>query len=216
MSISAAQPDRIVFSGNDNKQIRKGQAVTTSEKQSAAKVLSRKQFSLSRALLTSQEIVVPASIEVRIDWQDIDNHKKDTRKFSRDVPTSLEIICWAIGRAMNEFDKFRCQMSRSGEFLQHEAAFLGIARRGEGDELDISVISLKQEDTFPDMARALKAGGNAPPPEFTPYHSLVISDMSSLGVFSGQPVVVHPAIATLFIGAPCWALTKPGKYTRLP
>ena len=35
--------------------------------------------------------------------------------------------------------------------------------------------------------------------------------MSSLGITSAQPVVVYPAIATLFIGAPCPALNKNGQ-----
>lgn len=214
LTLSSAQPTSIVRSGNDNVQIRKGERISQAPLAKIPAVLSTKQTSLIRALEVSRDIVIPASIEVRVAWAAIDNSKQGARQAGHRVPSGIEIICWAVAQAMLEFEKFRCQINRAGDVIRHENSIVGIARRAGVDDLDVNVVEIDRQDNF--LSSSIKVRAACKLPDYaTGYHSLAISDMSCLGVISGQPLVVYPSIATLFIGAPHWCMTGPERAERV-
>lgn len=214
LKISTAPPEQIVFSGNDNLQVRKGDRSKNVKPQARVDQLPAHQLQLVQAMRVSRDIVIPASVERRVEWRPIDAAKQQARQLGTRVPTSIELICWAVSQAMLKFDKFRSQINSSGEIVRHTNSILGIARRAGGDGLDVNVVEIDQQDDF--LSSAIKVRSVCRlPSSGASYHSLAVSDMSSLGITSGQPIVVYPSIATLFIGAPYWGLTGPQQPEKL-
>lgn len=178
--------------------------------------LPEKQISLIHYMRASQELVIPASLERRIIWNDIDNIKKACR--SRDlgterVPSGLEIVCWAVAHAMQRFHKFRWKVAHDNRVEAFEDSILSIAVAGEDDTLENHAVSVTRSDTFWTVHKKVRnslsqALGKAE------YHSVAISDMSAFQATRAQPVVVYPAIATLFIGTPYYGILAPAKYAR--
>lgn len=192
-------------------------APARSTKPSTAQTLHPKQLVLVKHLRTSGDIVIPASLESRINWGRIDAIKKMMRSQEQSgVPSSLEVICWATAQAMLAFEKFRWQVNRDNEVMSHDNSLIGIAVSADNDTLDTPVIVVKGGDGLSDIQNKMQValeGVSSEP--VIPYHSLVISDMSSYQAFHAQPVVVYPAVATLFIGAPYWTMTSATKMARV-
>jgi hypothetical protein len=102
---------------------------------------------------------------------------------------------------MQRHEKFRARLTPGNDLHISAESRIGIAVSGDDDVLDMRVAAIGPHDGWPvacdRIRRALKgdaaAGG---------YHSLAISDMSSLQIPRALPVVVYPAAATLFVGAP--------------
>lgn len=184
----------------------------------AEHMLPKKQRELIRHMHISSDIVVQASLEAQIDWGHIDSIKKTARNLNpKNVPSVLEIICWAVSQSMQSFPKFRWRMTAENAVVQSEDCRIGVAVSGDEDTLDTPVMIIEGSQsltavrsTFSSMMDKFHAGI-----ETTGYHSVVISDMSSLQVFRAQPIVVYPAVATLFIGAPYLAPTLASNERRV-
>jgi pyruvate/2-oxoglutarate dehydrogenase complex dihydrolipoamide acyltransferase (E2) component len=179
------------------RQERKGQRPAPG---AAQRQLPAEQLALIDYMRQSRDIVIPASLDMQIGWDAIDRIKHACRAESpARVPSSTEIICWAAARAMHKFDKLKSRLSPDNQLQLSADSLIGIAVAGDDDRLETRVAAVGPHDSF-DAARekivaALQNGAGG-------YHSLSVSDMSAFQVLRAQPVVVYPAVATLFIGAP--------------
>ena len=170
--------------------------------------LSACQQALVGSMKKSSAIVVPATVERDISWDFIDLIKKHFRKNEKNVvPRSMEIICWAISKSIERFDKFKIKIDFDDTIIFSEKTILGIAVADNNDDLLNHVVSVYQcsdvisfVNTFRSSLVRREKG----------YHSVSISDMSSLGAHRATPVVVHPSVATIFIGSPFDIFTKNG------
>lgn len=195
-----AQPTKaapLIFPEQQRKGARKGVGLP----RPAAKTLPARQLDLIRHMKASQEIIVPASIEMRLDWEAVDAIKRGARANGGLVPSGTAILCWAAAQAMQKFDKFRARLSRENELEISLPSLIGIAVAAEEDALETRVVSFDPADDLR-TAQEKVACAIEKTAEGTPYHSLAVSDMSSFHVLRAQPVVVYPAVATLFIGSP--------------
>lgn len=213
LTLTQEQVVRPVISGNDNGQIRKGDRLKTLVKESAQYQIPLRQKILAQNLLQSQQVVIPASLEVRIDWDAIESARRTIRITGQPVPASRDIICWAIAQAMEKFEKFRCRMSPEGQVTLHGKSAIGIACKLEEDIIGMKVISTQADDKVDIVSGKLR--GAVINPGEVEYHSVAISDMSALGVINGQPVVVFPSVATIFIGTPYFGMTAPDQCSRI-
>ncbi len=179
-------------------QVRKGDAAAIG---APRRTLPEKQLTLIRHMNESRDIVIPASMEFAVDWTPIDTIKRTGRAMGDGVPSATEIIGWAAARAMQRHEKFRARLSPANELHISAESHIGIAVAADDDVIDMRVAAIGAHDGWPvacdRIRRALSGDSTA-----GTYHSLAISDMSSLQITRALPVVVYPAVATLFVGAP--------------
>ncbi len=168
--------------------------------------LPQRQLNLIQRMQESQNIVIPASIEKSLNWEKIENIRKACRRDSSAiVPSALELIAYAVSQSMFKYEKFRAKLSPSNYFEINDDCHIGLAVSVDEDELITPAIHVRSTHNLQDVSalsrqtvNKAKTGENAS----SEYHSLTISSMSALGVVSARPIVVYPAVATLFIGAP--------------
>ncbi|NCC21909.1 MAG: hypothetical protein EOM26_05525 [Alphaproteobacteria bacterium] len=191
-----------------NQTRRRDRPATAEEKaDEQAGSLPAEQRALIAHLQDSAEIVIPATLERAVDWEPISKARVAWRRSGEcsAVPSSLEIVTCAVSQAMFTFEKFRARLSDLNEFSVSPQALIGIAKAEKGDVLVTPAVSINEgadlesvRDRVRPVIRKIRPQGG--------YHSLAISDMSAFEVVRAAPVVVYPAVATLFIGTPHWAL----------
>lgn len=163
---------------------------------------SAKQLLIARGLRESQSISV-ATIEMELDWGRVEALRRQVDRQIR--PSGLELVAWAVVRAMRDHRRFRAVRSPNGEYRIPDSPGIGIAVALPDDELAIAPVADTGGPEFPAfVARTRIAVHSAADWGSVSGVAVVISDMSSFGVTAATPVVVAPSIATLFIGAPEW------------
>lgn len=189
-------------------QKRKGEQLQPTNREIASYTLPPQQIELISRLHSSKDIVIPATIEKQISWDKIEEIRRNHRAKSEvsDTPSSLAIISYAVAQSMHKFEKFRAKIDDRNQVTINQESIVGIALSLANDILvtpAISVSKLDQEQrVFDEISKQIKAFQNNPDIAQSQYHSVSISSMSALGITRATPVVVHPAVATLFIGAP--------------
>jgi pyruvate/2-oxoglutarate dehydrogenase complex dihydrolipoamide acyltransferase (E2) component len=164
---------------------------------------SARQRLLSRRLRDSHLSMVAASIEMELDWTAVERMRRHFDGALR--PTGLELVAWATATAMATHSRFRIQRRTGGAASVSPHVDLGIAVALPDDGLATARIGRADALDFPDFVAKMRASVEAvSSAALSEDVSLVITDMSTLGVISAVPAVVAPAIATLFIGYPDW------------
>lgn len=171
------------------------------------------QIELIHQMRRSESLVIPAAIEMAINWEIIDSLKSAFRmKVGSFVPSSHELILWGVSQAMFSFPKFRSRLADDLKLEVSEEARIGTAIAANEDQILTPVILVRPEHQLENVVRESRHAVRQDVQKTrTPYHSLVISDMSSMGVIRANPVVIYPAMATLFVGAPYYVMTEKGK-----
>ncbi len=174
--------------------------------------LPESQIELIHQMHRSESLVIQATIEMPIDWGVIDSLKRTFRMNGAFVPSSYELLLWGVSQAMFSFPKFRSRLTDDLKLEVAEEARIGTAIAANEDQIRTHVVSIRQDHRLENVASQLRCAIRDDVPKTrTPYHSLVISDMSSMGVIRANPVVIYPAMATLFVGAPYYVMTDKGK-----
>jgi pyruvate dehydrogenase E2 component (dihydrolipoamide acetyltransferase) len=170
----------------------------------AEQKLSQKQRLLASRLVRGSQLVVPGTMTVVAFWEGIEQAR--TRiKASGDAfqPSAFTIFAYAVALTLKDFPIFRSTLVGEDTLRTYDHANLGIAVSLPGDELVIAVV--EKADTLGwrefattareriDLARTGKDQAN---------ESVTISltNMQAAGLRQAVPVVVPPAVATLFLG----------------
>lgn len=165
--------------------------------------LPDEQIALCNQMKLSQSRIVTANIESQIPWDSIDKIKKfHGLSDARPRPSSLEIIIWAVSQCMFEYEKFRGRFLDDTSLEISPDSLIGIAFTNDNDTLKTPVLKVERSNSFFDIQSSIRGLSKPLSAVETLYHSLTISDMSSLNVRRAHPIVIYPAIATLFIGTP--------------
>lgn len=172
--------------------------------------LPLKQLQLIERLRESSEIVIPATVETQVNWEHIEHVRRSIRSSQlNDVtPSALEMLTHATSMAMFEFEKFRAKLNHNLELEIKENNHIAIAVSLPNDILVTPAIAIDKTDTHINIVRKLRESVSniqASEHQKSQYHSLTISSMSAQGITAAKPVVVYPAVATLFIGKPYFA-----------
>lgn len=212
-------PGKKLETANDTfGQKRRGQDIVTKPNEGNSRVINLplSQRVLAKQMRLSQEKMILAQIETQIEWHDIDEIKKHYSVLGLvKRPSSTEIILWALSKSMFEFAKFRGRLLDDCSTVEiSEICEIGIANSAGEDQILTSVVSLENDSSLSDIQSKIKENANSHAQSITRYHSISVSNMSALGVLSGTPVVVYPALATLFIGAPYVGISRQGSPLR--
>jgi pyruvate dehydrogenase E2 component (dihydrolipoamide acetyltransferase) len=166
-------------------------------------ILSPRQRLLAQHLREAHLSVVPASIEMELDWSAIEDIRR--RISMAPPPTALELLGWAVTRAVGDHPRFRIQHQRGGPAVMSPHLDLGFAVALPDDELTTARVANADQGDFAAFVGKLRAAmRSAGAPNQSQAAAIRITDMSVFGVVRALPVIVAPAIATLFVGYPDW------------
>ena len=147
--------------------------------------------------------VVPASMLMDVRWDALRRAREVAKaKHGKAAPSPSAMMSWCVTRAQEKHVGFRCLVNKDGVITEQPDFDQGVAVALEGDRLATAAIPAANRLDWAGFnaayARALEAtrGG-----QVTEVQAPI--NITSLGVFgveSATPIVVPPAVATLFIG----------------
>jgi len=166
--------------------------------------LSAKQRLLSSRLVRGSQLVVPGTITVAANWGPIDNLRARIKASGDEFqPSAFTAFAFAATQALKEHPLFRSTLIGDGVLRTFHHVHLGIAVSLPSDELVIAVVDDADTldwRTFAERSRAqieLARGGQDQAPEAV---TVSLTNMQSFGLRQAVPVVVPPAVGTLFLG----------------
>lgn len=148
--------------------------------------------------------VVPANMLMDVRWEPLKKAREAAKaKLGKGAPSPSAMMAWCVTRAQEKHAAFRCIVGKDGTILEQPVFDQGVAVALEGDRLATAAIGGANKLSFADFCAAYnravdetRAGKvidvQAP---------LNITSLGAFGVESATPIVVPPAVGTLFIGS---------------
>ena len=147
--------------------------------------------------------VVPAHMTVKAGFETIRKTRERAKAQGFKGPSPSVMIAWSLVQAMKKHPVFSCTVNKQDTLVQHQSFDFGVAVSLTDDALgtavieDASVLEWPAFTTAYDEAVAEVRAGRGRSKSGTP---LILTSMGGFKVRDALPVVVPPAIATLFVG----------------
>jgi len=167
--------------------------------------VASKQRLLASRLVRGSQLVVPGTMSVPVGWSGIE-HLRARYKANADSfqPSSFTMFAYAVAHTLKDFPIFRSTLIGEDTLRTFRHVQLGIAVSLPGDELVLAVVpdadalgwrefAAKARERI-ELARTGKDQANEAV-------TISLTNMQSFGLRDAIPVVVPPAVATLFLGA---------------
>jgi 2-oxoisovalerate dehydrogenase E1 component len=156
---------------------------------------------LPAAITRRLSTVVPANMQLDAAWRGLRAARAAAKQAGCDYSPSL-MLAWSVCRAMEAHPAFRCIISKEGQILEQEVFDLGIAVALEGDRLATAVITGANRRDFADFAAAYaQALADTRAGKMTDVQApLNLTSLGAFGIEAAIPIVVPPAMGTLFFG----------------
>jgi 3-oxoacyl-(acyl-carrier-protein) synthase/pyruvate/2-oxoglutarate dehydrogenase complex dihydrolipoamide acyltransferase (E2) component/acyl carrier protein len=174
--------------------------------QSVVRPLSTQQRALNHRFKRSAEQVVAATLRRTLPWLLIETRLGQLRAHSPETALSpLVVLAHAAAQAAHAHPRFRSAIAGDDSLREHHHVTIGIAVERPDDDLVTAVIEdadaldagALAETMRQRIARAL--GGED---QSAGAPNLLLTDLAGHGIVDAVPVLVAPAAAVLFIGAP--------------
>ncbi len=169
---------------------------------------------LSSEIIKQLSGVLPASLGVVAEWEGLRKAWSHVRGRSKSGAFSYTtLVAWAVVRAMNEFPAFR-RLLQNGQVTDPQQDFdIGFAVALDNDELETAVIPKANTLKWTEFVKAYREGLNKVKEGISQSKartSLLLTSMGPLKIRTGNPIVVPPALATLFLGEPYYETSENG------
>lgn len=166
--------------------------------------LGQKQRLLASRLVRGSQLVVPGTMTVVANWEGIENVRAHMKSSGDSFqPSSFTMFAYAVAQTLKDFPIFRSSMIGDDTLRTYDHANLGIAVGLPGDELVIAVVdkadTLSWRD-FGEKARAQIDLARTGKDQANESVTISLTNMQAAGLREAVPVVVPPAVATLFLG----------------
>jgi len=152
--------------------------------------------------------VVPAHMTAKAGWAAIREARAEAKAaFGKKAPSPTLMVAWAMVRAMSQHPIFCCTISPDNTLIHNETFDFGVAVALDQDALDTAIIP---EANALDGAAFIEAYNKAVDavrrgdPRSKASVPLILTSMGGFSVRDAQPLVVPPAIGTLFLGESHW------------
>lgn len=166
--------------------------------------ISQKQRLMASRLQRGSQLAVPGTIMVAVEWEPIDHLKSRMKQQGGDFqPSAFTCFAYAVVQALKDHPLFRSTLRGDDVLRTYEHVNLGIAVALPGDELVTAVVEQADTLSWVDFATKMRAqielarNGQDQANESV---SVSLTNMQSFGLRDAVPVVVPPAVATLFLG----------------
>ena len=160
---------------------------------------------LSPEAIASIQRTVPATIEMTCSWENVHNARLRSKALKGGTISTSAMTAWAVVQAMGKHKRFASVQPNERSSQEPECFDVGIAVALPGDKLETAVIKQANKFTWTAFLEAFHQAlqrvrhGGVDSKNRVP---ITITSMSTHNVRSAIPVVVPPALATLFVGAP--------------
>ena len=168
---------------------------------------------LSPAITKRLDTVVPANLLMDCKWEPIRLAREQAKtKHGKAAASPSAMMAWCVTRTMQQHAGFRRIVNKDGIIHELTDFDLGVAVALDGDRLGTASIAgaskLAWADFVASYNRAVEEtrGGKM----LEVQAPLNISSLGAFGVENATPIVVPPAMSTLFIGAAHEKMIKDG------
>ncbi|MCD8481790.1 MAG: 2-oxo acid dehydrogenase subunit E2 [Verrucomicrobia bacterium] len=169
---------------------------------------------LSPHIIAQMRNAVPAHMTVKADWAPIREARADAKaRLGSKAPSPTVMVAWSVVQAMKKHPVFNCTIAPTDTLIQHDDFDFGVAVSLANDALDTAVIECANQlswqafaEAYDDAVRKVRSGI----PTSKACTPLILTSMGGFNVRDAAPVVVPPAIGTLFIGEAHWDLDADG------
>jgi 2-oxoisovalerate dehydrogenase E1 component len=159
---------------------------------------------LHPAITKRLDAVVPASMLLDVRWDALRRAREEAKKLlGKAAASPSAMMAWCIVRAQEKHAAFRCTVNKEGAILEQADFECGVAVALEGDRLATASIPAANRLAWREFAAAYQRAL-----EETRAGKLIdvqapmnITSLGAFGVESATPIVVPPAMATIFIGS---------------
>lgn len=166
--------------------------------------LSQKQRLLASRLTRGSQLVVPGTMSVVMDWGPIERRRARQKATGSEFqPSAFTMFAFAVARALRDFPAFRSSLVGESTLRTYRHANLGIAVGLPGDELVIAVVDAADTlawKPFAERCREQIELARQGKDQANESVTISLTNMQAFGVRDAAPVVVPPAVATLFLG----------------
>jgi pyruvate dehydrogenase E2 component (dihydrolipoamide acetyltransferase) len=166
--------------------------------------LSSKQRILNSRLTRATQLVVPGTMSVAVDWEGVARERSRIKKSTEELkPSSFTMFAYCVALAVKEHPKLRTALVGDDTFRTYKELSLGIAVALPEDELALAVIEDASNLSWAEFAQKFKDQVDLAREGKDQAHEAVtlsLTNMQSFGLRHAVPVVVPPAVGTLFLG----------------
>jgi pyruvate dehydrogenase E2 component (dihydrolipoamide acetyltransferase) len=170
------------------------------------KPVDPKQRLLASRLVRGSQLVVPGTMSVTMCWSGIEllraRYKASGDAFQ---PSAFTMFAYAVAHALKDFPIFRSTLIGDEKLRTYNHVQLGIAVSLPEDQLVLAVIpdaDALDWRTFAQTAKEKIELARTGKDQANEAVTISLTNMQSFGLRDAIPVVVPPAVATLFLGAP--------------
>lgn len=166
--------------------------------------ISQKQRLLNSRLVRGSQVVVPGTMSMVLDWDPMEHVRDRVKASGSDFqPSVFTMFAYCVAQALRDFPIFRSTLVGDETLRTYKTASLGIAVSLPGDELVVALVEEADALDFRtfaqrtreriDLARTGRDQANEA-------MTISLTNMQNFGIRDAIPVVVPPAVATLFLG----------------
>lgn len=179
---------------------------TTVGKGYSEQPMGQKQRVLMSRLKRGNQLVVPGTMTVAMDWEPIESLRADFKKAGGDFqPSTFTMFAYAAALATKKHSTFRSTIIGDGTIREYHNIHLGIAVALPGDELVLAVIDGADDmdwKTFSEVCREKIDLARSGKDQANESVTLSLTNMQAFGIRDAVAVVVPPGVATVFLGEP--------------
>lgn len=165
--------------------------------------LGARQRLLASRLVRGSQLVVPGTMTVVASWASIENARARHRSGDHFRPSAFTMFAYAVAQVLKEFPIFRSTLVGDDLLRTYDHVNLGIAVSLPGDELVLAVIEAADTLEWPTFAERMRAQielARTGKDQASESVTISLTNMQAAGLRQAVPVVVPPAVATLFLG----------------
>ncbi len=159
---------------------------------------------LHPAITKRLDAVVPANMLMDVRWEPLRLAREAAKQRDGKVAASPSaMMAWCIVRAQEKHPAFRCIVNKDGAILEQPEFECGVAVALDGDRLATAPIYAANKLGWTDFTAAYnKAVEETRAGKLIDVQAPVnITSLGAFGVESATPIVVPPAMGTIFIGS---------------
>jgi pyruvate dehydrogenase E2 component (dihydrolipoamide acetyltransferase) len=174
---------------------------------------------LASRLSRGAHLVVPGTITAAFGWESVEAAKARYQASGGEFqPSAFTLFAHAVAQALAEFPAFRSSLAGDDRIRTYHHAALGIAVARPNDELVLAVVEDADSLGWREFAAKMREkiglarDGKDQASEAV---TLSLTNMQAFGLRDAIPVVVPPAVGTLFLGEVYRALDPASEEIRL-
>jgi pyruvate/2-oxoglutarate dehydrogenase complex dihydrolipoamide acyltransferase (E2) component len=159
---------------------------------------------LHPAITKRLDAVVPATMLMDVRWDALRRARAAAKQQAGGGAASPSaMMAWCLVRAQEQHAAFRCLVGKDGTILEQADFECGVAVALDGDRLATAAIPAANRLAWGDFAAAYqRALEETRAGRLTDVQApMNITSLGAFGVESATPIVVPPAMATIFIGS---------------